>query len=707
MGKYIFIIALIFLFGLNSTISYSQQSFCGMSETSGKQETTMQLATLSHTGGKYITAQGTITSFVLFVRFSDDNETTIQWPNATVLPTWAQNILNPYYIVSGNYTSNSFSDYLCKNSYKKMHMIGDVYYVTLPQTESYYYNYSTSPDVIRQKIQIDALDKLALIPGIDLHKYDNWKNLTLGEEYGAVQAHDNIVDLCWIVLRNLHDGVYSTVNINTGIALLYASKTIGGVTINSGFPGYNSRGSGISFFSANFIDQMPKQTVIQMKVSEIDNDGAHDTFIGTMIHELSHYFFGGSHFGIRNLNQFSTKRSSSDMKPYACNAAHPVGNVLGYEKIRLGWITSSEIKVVTAYSTFTLQDMATATSGYKIAKIPIDANQAIYIENRSWVSPYEARYVPENFGYPLKPGILAYLIPIEYDDLASTPVQQICADGKWDWVRLSGSGSESPADVIDKLTPNSYSGYDEKEWIYISAHPLGKWLAGYWHDNFGANWGAWYKGDTYFAATYNTGDFIGDDKDLFGVGEVITKWSNGASHKRNSASSPTLVATNIGIEIGSFNPTNSSYSIEVRTSQPELLSPSKPHNLKVSENEWDEAVLTWAPNTESDIISGGKYKIYRADVNGLNEPTWEWELAATIDAYVGTTPTTTWTDDQSYINNGPRWLHYKISALDNTLKESATSEKVKINGKIPKINKEKNEEMVYDFNLLQNSPKSI
>ena len=49
MGKYIFIIALIFLFGLNSTISYSQQSFCGMSETSGKQETTMQLVnTFSH-----------------------------------------------------------------------------------------------------------------------------------------------------------------------------------------------------------------------------------------------------------------------------------------------------------------------------------------------------------------------------------------------------------------------------------------------------------------------------------------------------------------------------------------------------------------------------------------------------------------------------------------------------------------------------------
>ena len=72
MGKHIFIIELIFLFGLNSTSSYSQQFMCGMSET-------LSTATpLTHIGGKYITAQGTITSFVLFVRFSDDNETTPQ-----------------------------------------------------------------------------------------------------------------------------------------------------------------------------------------------------------------------------------------------------------------------------------------------------------------------------------------------------------------------------------------------------------------------------------------------------------------------------------------------------------------------------------------------------------------------------------------------------------------------------------------------------
>ena len=84
-----------------------------------------------------------------------------------MLPGWAQNILNPVYSTSGNYTSNSFSDYICKNSYKKLHIIGDVYYVTLPHTKEYYYLYKTNADSCRKKIQEDAFDQLALIPNLD------------------------------------------------------------------------------------------------------------------------------------------------------------------------------------------------------------------------------------------------------------------------------------------------------------------------------------------------------------------------------------------------------------------------------------------------------------------------------------------------------------------------------------------------------------
>lgn len=45
--------------------------------------------TFSHTGGRYITSEGVLTSFVLFVRFADDSEVSTSWPNPAVLPLWA------------------------------------------------------------------------------------------------------------------------------------------------------------------------------------------------------------------------------------------------------------------------------------------------------------------------------------------------------------------------------------------------------------------------------------------------------------------------------------------------------------------------------------------------------------------------------------------------------------------------------------------
>jgi hypothetical protein len=125
--------------------------------------------------------------------------------------------------------------------------------------------------------------------------------------------------------------------------------------------------------------------------------------------------------------------------------------------------------------------------------------------------------------------------------------------------------------------------------------------------------------------------------------------------------------------------------------------------LQVSVNEYDEAVLTWDANIEPDIIDGGKYKIYRAEVWGTGEPT-SWDLVAIIDAYNGSTPVTSWTDVDSYVYSGPRWLHYKISSLDNTLKESVPSDKVKINGRIPKSGDKNKNNILYTYELKQNYP---
>jgi len=111
--------------------------------------------------------------------------------------------------------------------------------------------------------------------------------------------------------------------------------------------------------------------------------------------------------------------------------------------------------------------------------------------------------------------------------------------------------------------------------------------------------------------------------------------------------------------------------------------PLTPSNLSISINSGDESVLSWTANKEPDVkISGGKYKIYRAETSG-GEPT-TFTLVATINAYNGDTPVTSWTDigsGKSYT----RKLFYKISAADKNLHESPLTNYVWRYGKIPKI----------------------
>lgn len=112
------------------------------------------------------------------------------------------------------------------------------------------------------------------------------------------------------------------------------------------------------------------------------------------------------------------------------------------------------------------------------------------------------------------------------------------------------------------------------------------------------------------------------------------------------------------------------------------VAPLTPSNLSIAiVNE--ESVLSWSANIEPDVkISGGKYKIYRAETSG-GEPT-SFTLVATINAYNGDTPVTSWTDIESG-KSYTRKLFYKISAVDKNLHESSLTNYVWRYGKIPKI----------------------
>jgi hypothetical protein len=617
----------------------------------------------------------------LFARYSDDNETTSSWPNASVLPTWAQNILSPTYSQSGNYSTNSFSQYIYENSYGKLHIIGDVFYVTLPYPESHYDSFGDA-SLERSHIESDAFDLLANIPGINLGKYDNWKCYT---DFDVRQEQDNNVDMCWFVMRNFHNQ-----SIYIGQAELYSSKTINGITIQQGYPGYGGLGSGISLFN-RIPDCIDFSTGITEHVSEYDNDGYRYTLFGSMAHELSHYFFGVNHFGQPNNSaRLATNRSSSHLIPYNVNYSAPVGVFMGYEKIRLGWITQSQIASISSNKVVTLADMETSAgpSDTLIVKIAIPGTspaQCIYIENRSWKSAYETRYSPLNYGKLLRPGLLAYSIAYEDDYLSQSEVQEICEDGKWSWnLQTNGGngpipdywGTASYGDVIVKNSPDPVFGFDEREDIKVST----KMDATYWSlflpgAPTNGNKGIWYRGYNYIDETHNVTDYNGHPHTTFARGEVISPWSNGSTHYWD-ATNGRFAPSTIGIEITGYNDQTSLYTLDIRTSNPENLSPSRPQALAGSKNSSLATSLSWYPNQEPDVINGnGSYKIYRAvSYNGSNP---NYSLIATVSSLQSSYTDNNWTG--IFVpTNTISYFRYKTSSLDNSSKESVLSDSVQL-----------------------------
>ncbi|MEM3373523.1 MAG: T9SS type A sorting domain-containing protein, partial [Candidatus Anstonellales archaeon] len=173
---------------------------------------------------------------------------------------------------------------------------------------------------------------------------------------------------------------------------------------------------------------------------------------------------------------------------------------------------------------------------------------------------------------------------------------------------------------------------------------------------------------------------LGDANDLFNINynQIFSSWSNPSTNRITNLFKDT---NKICIEILSKD-SSGNFCANVYLYNSELATPSKPQNLQVFASEEAEAELVWDPNIEPDIINGGKYKIYRAEVWDKN--LISYELIDIIDAYKNGLPVANYIDNSSYVYNGPKRLFYKITAVDNTNKESIPSDEVSISGKIPK-----------------------
>jgi len=177
--------------------------------------------------------------------------------------------------------------------------------------------------------------------------------------------------------------------------------------------------------------------------------------------------------------------------------------------------------------------------------------------------------------------------------------------------------------------------------------------------------------------------------------DVFSPYSNPYSHTYNN------VQENFTMEI--FNQSGPIVNAKFYLTNPIAGKPSKPQNLKVQKSANNHPYLTWDANQEPDVLSGGHYKIYKF----LTENGWYY-YAQTANTYFEDINENYCTLPPKYCTDpGFRSIRYRVTAVDNTSKESVPSDSVvttTISALQDKINITTNNKIPDEYLLNQNYP---
>jgi len=133
-----------------------------------------------------------------------------------------------------------------------------------------------------------------------------------------------------------------------------------------------------------------------------------------------------------------------------------------------------------------------------------------------------------------------------------------------------------------------------------------------------------------------------------------------------------------------------------------LDAPAAPLNLTATASgTYQPVVLNWTANTENDL---DKYKIYRASNYSPTPPSSGYGLIATVNAFSGGNPVTSYTDNETFAYTSSWWVHYKIKAQDTAGNVSGSSNIDSYNAVLFKTAAGDEEQTVQAFRLLQNYP---
>ena len=583
-------------------------------------------------GGKHkpaSTGTGFLRVLVVFARYAGDTLRTESWPDPDRLPAWAKTMVDATPSAIGRNPEN-ISEYFRRNSNGLFRLVGDVRYVTLDSTEEYYrMRLEGRDEELRGAVIRDALRKLDDPRGehrVDFRKYDLWSTT---DDYAARRKPDGFADMIWFLTRTHSENPfpegdprraryrdYSRVSADFNVN--GPQLRFDGVAVNHTAGFVEGRGSGVMSFGAS----ARKPVTLNDTVAGAKGQ---PRIFGELIHEMGHYLFGPSHLGNSDIS-LSTTRYTSYFTAYAVTTGNTFGNMLAYERMRLGWVntgagTLREVGLSDTDRVLLLEDPHTMGRGTQAARIALQGSpQFLVLENRGWKGPFEARRVPYHAtGARLAPGLLVTHIIAEDASLPYTRARIVCADGRYRWRLVRDLGGSNAYTAIEKDSADAFGGYDERERIYIAAHPNRHWLAGYWPTPGGQPRAIGpYLGCSNCAdSTESATDNVGDALDVFQPGDVLTPWSNPplAVWARTRFALPD--GAPLGIHVLDRDTRSGALRVRVKRGSLDEFPPSKPTLLRVTDT--TRGIISWALNREpamDDAVAPGRYEIECAAGDG-------------------------------------------------------------------------------------------
>lgn len=651
--KFSFLV-LAFFFVYSQTFAQMKVLTCGLDPNI---KSSSVMATI---GGKYkpsSNSQGEyFKALYVFAQFASDNKIITNWTKNS-LPDWAYDFVDQ--TVAENYSQFTVSEYFDVMSEDDFDFIGHIHpnIITVQENKSWG---NANIDVINQlNNQIE-----------DFSRYDNWYYADGAFHFSASNG-DGYLDMIHIIYRWADISWFSGGQDWGGNAYLGFS---GDVMLHDGIKINGSAGSVLgSGITTN------NKASIQSGWS----------IAGHIAHEYGHYLFGGGH-----PRESGVMANGTDGGTFAMSAI---------ERETLGYIT---IEPLYNGQTKTIGDYLTTGDALKVS---ISSTEYFVIENHRRLNPHDQIIRGGAIQGALDPNTtIGQGMYVWYVRGSTYPwtINALTADGSWKWKfdrweTMTGWGGGAPDPIVAVLDKDGTYKYlptgiynqtgncDRNADLYVNIN------GSYQH------WPRWHDIDPLTKQWWISRDCMGDETDAFKIGynDQITPWSNPSTTKFSGGSEN---PTNITIKLFSEDQQTNQIEIKCYTTQTGglLLPASKPQNLKViSQNGGYESLLTWEPNKEPDVITNGKYKIYRGEAfSGL--PTY-WEQIAFINAYISGQPVVSYVDDEV----GPsvsRKLFYKISAVDNTQLESICSDYDWRMGRVPKI--VSGEIQILEYSLEQNYP---